>query len=77
MVLSKSYQQKYITEKSKYLSPTPNAISNSVFAGNLTNEEALKYLNTKSFYWPIISARTRNGLKFFYDKVLKEVAAKK
>lgn len=77
MVLSKSYQEKYITEKSKYLSPTPNAISNSVFAGNATNEEALKYLNTKSFYWPIISTRTRNGLKFFYDKVLKEVAAKK
>ena len=77
MVLSKSYQQKYITEKSKYLSPTPNAISNSVFAGNATNEEALKYLNTKSFYWPIISTRTRNGLKFFYDKVLKEVAEKK
>ena len=77
MVLSRAYQEKYITVKSKYLSPTPNAISNAVFAGNVTNEEALKYLNTKSFYWPIISTRTRNGLKFFYDKVLKEVTSKK
>jgi spermidine/putrescine transport system substrate-binding protein len=72
MVLSKSYQTKYITEKSKYLSPTPSAISHKVFAGKLSNEEALKYLNTKSVYWPIISTRTRNGLKYIYDKVLKE-----
>lgn len=72
MVLSKSYQTKYITEKSKYLSPTPGAISHTVFAGKLSNEEALKYLNRKSVYWPIISTRTRNGLKFIYDKVLKE-----
>jgi spermidine/putrescine transport system substrate-binding protein len=72
MVLSKSYQTKYITEKSKYLSPTPGAISHKVFAGKISNEEALKYLNTKSVYWPIISTRTRNGLKYIYDKVLKE-----
>lgn len=72
MVLSKSYQTKYITEKSKYLSPTPSAISQKVFAGKLSNEEALKYLSTKSVYWPIISTRTPNGLKFIYDKVLKE-----
>lgn len=72
MVLSKPYQMKYITDKSKYLSPTPSAISNSTFAANLSNEEALKYLNTKSIYWPIISTRTRNGLKFIHDKVLKE-----
>lgn len=72
MVLSKSYQTKYITEKSKYLSPTPGAIPRSAFAGKLSNEEALKYLRTKSIYWPIISTRTRNGLKFIYDKVLKE-----
>ena len=72
MVLSKAYQTKYITEKSKYLSPTPDAISRSVFAGKLSNEEALKYISTKSIYWPIISTRTRNGLKFIYEKVLKE-----
>lgn len=72
MVLSKPYQTKYITEKSKYLSPTPNAISRTIFAENLSYEEALKYLSTKSIYWPIISTRTRNGLKFIYDKVLKE-----
>lgn len=67
MVLSKQYQTKYITEKSKYLSPTLGAI-----AKNLSNKEALKYLDAKSMYWPIISTRTRNGLKYIYDSVLKE-----
>lgn len=76
MVLSKPYQSKYIVERSKYLSSTPNAISHSAFAGNVTNEEALKYLEKKSIYWPIISTRTRNGLKYIYDKVLKEASAK-
>lgn len=71
MVLSKHYQVKYIVEKSKYLSTTPQAISREIFAEK-SNEEALKYLNTKSVYWPIISTRTRNGLKYIYEKVLKE-----
>lgn len=72
MVLSKQYQVKYMTQASKYLSPTSSAISHSAFSENLSNEEALNYLNTKSIYWPIISTRTRNGLKFIYDKVLQE-----
>lgn len=77
MVLSKQYQAKYITEKSKYLSPTPDAIPHKFFAGNLSNKEALNYLSTKSIYWPIISTRTRNGLKFIYDTVLKEAMSGK
>jgi len=72
MVLSKDYQTKYISEKSKYISPTPSAISGTFITEKISNQEALKYLNTKSIYWPIISTRTRNGLKYIYDSVLKE-----
>lgn len=72
-VLSKEYQSKYITEASRYLSPTPYAISKGVF-GEGTNETALKYFNTNAIYWPILSVRNRNGLKFVHDEALKNIS---
>ncbi len=71
-MISPEFQKRRITKEKRYLTPlTLNEKSLADMSDSATKE--IRYLSKHAHFWPILTVRTRNRLKYVYDQVLKEI----
>lgn len=70
-VLSPEFQERAIVKRRRYMSPL---MYDELPRSKYIDKSEMNYLTKNRNFWPILSARNRNGLKLVYDEIMADIS---